>query len=621
MSMLAKDNSRVFSRRAFITGALQGSVLCILGGRLAWLQIAQGQRYKMLSDKNRIDTKMLAPSRGKIFDRFGLPLAVNDQNFRVLLVPEQTKDIERSLRNLQSYIDLDEAEIKGALERAGRVAKFSSVEVTDGLSWSEVSKIEVNLLDLPGLSIDVGEIRNYPNGVSSAHIVGYVGAVNRSELGQAPVLSLPGFKIGKTGIEKRYDREMRGEPGSSEVEVNVSGREVQELHRIDSRSGQNIVLSIDARLQNFTQEILAREKSASAVIMDVHTGAVYALASHPAFDPNDFTRGLSPSMWEGLLADPGHPLTNKAIAGQYPPASTFKMVTALAGLRAGKVTQGRTSYCPGYYKYGKDKFHCWKRGGHGTINLEQALAQSCDVYFYELAIEIGIEKIAHAARDLGLGQKLGFDLPQERPGLVPDKNWKMGHIGKIWRPGETIISSIGQGYLLATPLQLAVMTSRLVNGGYAVKPWITGYIGVQAQAPLQEKSWPKMDIHPWHATLIKRGMDAVVNHKRGTAFASRIEEEGLFMGGKTGTAQVKKITTEQRRLGVKNEDLPWIQRHHALFVGYAPLNNPRYACAVVVEHGIGGSKTAAPIAKELLIKVQQLNTADSTLLPKLTKES
>jgi len=388
--------------------------------------------------------------------------------------------------------------------------------------------------------------------------------------------------------------------------VNVIGREVRELKRKESGQGKRVVLTIDGELQRFAQERLAEQRSASAVVMDAHTGAVYALASHPAFNPNEFTSGLSVETWQELLADAAKPMTNKAIAGQYPPASTFKMITILAGLKSGHINSKTTVYCPGHYTFGKDKFHCWKRSGHGWVNPTTALAYSCDTFFYELSTEIGIDNIAAMAREFGLGEKLDFELSQERPGLVADKNWKLANRGQKWRPGETIVSSIGQGSMQATPLQLAVMTARLVNGGYAVKPWVSGN---ESHGVMDDRKWPKMSVNDRHLSIVKRGMDAVVNTKKGTAFGSRIEEPEMAMGGKTGTAQVKRITMADRKAGIKNEDLVWKHRHHALFVGYAPLDNPRYIASVVVEHGIGGSKTAAPIAHDLLVEVQKRNPA------------
>lgn len=601
---------KIFTRRTLIVGALQFAFMGLLAGRLAWLQIVQGRRYKTLSDKNRINIKMIPPSRGQIVDRFGVPLAVNNQSFRVQIVPEQAEDIEKSLRILQKFINLEEDRIQDVLRRSKNVSKFVPLSVRGDLTWEEVAKIEVNLPALPGVSIDAGEIRTYPYGHPTAHVVGYVGLPGKADIKKEPLLALPGFKIGKTGIEKYYDKALRGRAGTAQMEVNYIGQEVRELKRTPSSPGDRVMLTIDGELQRFVQERLSKQRSASAVIMDAHSGAVYALVSHPGFDPNAFTHGLSASAWEELLADKAHPLNNKAIAGQYPPASTFKMITALAALKAGLTTRQRLINCPGHYDYGNDRFHCWKYQGHGFVNLEEALIQSCDVYFYQLATEIGIDNLADMARAFGLGGKTGIGLPEERPGLVPDKDWKMGYYGAAWKPGETIISSIGQGYFQATPLQLAVMTARLINGSYAVKPWISAYLGERSLAP---GAWSKMDVHKWHLTLIKNGMDGAVNDKNGTAFNARIPEASLAMGGKTGTAQVKKITLKQRQQGTRNEDLKWSHRHHALFVGYAPLKKPRYVCTVVIEHGGGGSATAAPVAKDLLTEAQKRAPAETML--------
>lgn len=619
--MIEKDNERAkqFTRRAFVMGAIQGGILCVLGGRLAWLQIAQGTRYKTLAENNRINIKMLAPSRGEIVDRFGVPLAVNQQNFRVLITPEQTDDLKKALKKLHQIVELEEDTVTKILKQAEKSAAFVPLEVKDNLNWDQVAKIEVNLPDLPGLSIDVGELRTYPFADSTAHIIGYVGAVNKKELADNkndPVMKLPGYKIGKTGIEKSLDTDLRGSAGNVEMEVNVLGREVRELKRDNGTVGNRVVLSIDAELQRFTQERLAQTRSASAVIMDVHTGAVYALCSHPGFDPNLFTRGISEERWQELLYDPAFPLNNKAIAGQYPPGSTFKMVTALALLEAGAVHSRTTAFCPGHYELGRDRFHCWKRSGHGWVNIISALAESCDTFFYKYSTDIGIDKIADMARRLGLDQKYDFFLPEERPGLMPDKGWKERYIGQKWQPGETVVASIGQGYIQATPLQLAVMTSRLVNGGFAVKPWIVGMDGNHA---MNKQQWESLDIAKDHLELVKRGMNAVMLSKNGTARASQIPVEGMEMGGKTGTAQVKRITKAERRAGVKNEDLEWRLRHHALFVGYAPYTNPRYACAVVVEHGGGGSAAAAPVARDLLQMAQTRDPASTQIVSSTDK--
>lgn len=602
--------SKIFSRRAFVIGAGQGALLTLLGGRLAWIQLAEGGHYKTLSDKNRINVKIMAPSRGKIVDRFGVPLAINKQNFRLLIVPEQTDDVHKSLAKLSKLIEISDGDIKRVKKQSKKIASFVPIEIIDNLSWEEVSKLEVNIPDLPGISIDEGEIRDYPLGDSTCHLVGYVGSVSKSELTDDPVLKLPGFRVGKTAIERSYDSFLRGTAGTSHMEVNVRGREVRKLKNEESLEGDRVSLTIDAELQRHCQKILEKHKSASCIVMDAHTGAVYAMASHPGFDPNLFTKGISAEKWEELLANPAFPMNNKSISGQYPPGSTFKMVTALAALESGIATHRTMVDCKGSYELGSDRYHCWKLSGHGITTVTSALMKSCDSYFYKLSTEVGIEKIAAMAERLGLNQKYDFDLKEERSGLMPNKQWKQERYGEVWRPGETIIASIGQGYILATPLQLAVMTSRLVNGGLAVKPWLVGYVG---DRKIHQDKWPLIGLSNKNLKLVKKGMDRVVNHEDGTAYGARIEDPTMKMGGKTGTAQVKRINRLERSRGIKNEDLEWKYRHHALFVGYAPVENPRYVCSVVVEHGGGGSAVAAPIAKDLLLETQKRNPARSEI--------
>lgn len=599
------ERYKQFSRRAVVLGIGQVSLFALLAGRLGYLQIVQNEKYQTLSDKNRISLRLLPADRGEITDRFGVPLAINTANFRVFLIPEQTEDVVETLSRLSRIIPLSEVEKESVLVEIERNRRFTPVLVKENLSWDDMARIEVNLPDLPGISVDEGKSRQYPLGKATAHVLGYVGLVSKSELTDDPVMSLPGYRIGKTGVEKAYDQELRGEAGKIYVEVNAVGREIREIDRQEGQDGKRLTLTLDAELQLKCQERLAQEKSATAVVMDAYTGEVYALASHPAFDPNIFSSGISAEYWEELLANEANPLTNKAISGQYPPGSTFKMVTALAALENG-IKPDHTVYCPGYYEVGTDRFHCWKHSGHGYVGYISAMEQSCDVFFYEVAQKIGIAEIAKMARRLGLGNELGIEIPGEAPGLIPDKGWKRGRFGKPWYVGETVVAGIGQGYILTTPIQLATMTARLVNGGLAIFPKLVRAIqGEGNQIP----EWSVLNIPQAHIDIVKRGMDAVVNNKKGTANSSKIEEEPYSMGGKTGTAQVRRITTRMRAQGIENEDLAWKYRHHALFVGYGPVTNPRYVCAVVVEHGGGGSSVAAPLAQNLLLMVQKRDPA------------
>lgn len=595
------ERYKEFSRRALLIGAGQGALFAVLAGRLGWLQVVEQEKFQMLSDRNRISLRLVPAGRGEIMDRFGVPLAINTQNFRAFIVPEQTDSVEQTLDKLSRLIPVTEDDKQEALVQMSRHRRFTPLLVKENLTWDDMAQVELNLPDLPGVSIDEGEIRSYPFGAATSHIIGYVGRVSKAELTDDPIMNLPGFRIGKNGVEKSFDETLRGTAGQVQAEVNVVGREIRELKRTDPKQGHRLTLTLDADLQMQCQEMLARHRSASAVVMDAHNGEVYALCSHPGFDPNLFSRGIPADIWEELLADDTHPLTNKAVSGQYPPGSTFKMVTALAALEAG-ISPGMRVFCPGFTMLGSHKFHCWKQGGHGYVDAVQALAQSCDCYYYEVGKRIGVDAIAKMARRLGFGDRLGFEIPNEGPGLMPDRAWKLRRFREPWQQGETLNTAIGQGHVLATPLQLATMTARLVNGGRAVKPILVRMIEEEGS---QLKSFPALGLDPAHLGVVLRGMNAVVNEARGTAAGSRIHEAGYSMGGKTGTAQVRAITAAQRAAGIKNEDLPWRQRHHALFVGYGPVVNPRYVVSVVVEHGVGGSRAAAPLARDILLATQK----------------
>ena len=614
---MESDPDRVlsFTRRALVMGGVTGALMMTLGGRLAYLQLAQSEKFKTLAENNRIQVKLLAPVRGVIFDRSGQKLAINEQDFRVQITPEQTEDIEDSLQTLSRILPLRPNEINNVLTRAKQQPRFLPIEIIDNLSWEQVAAIEVNMPDLPGISIDVGKRRFYPEGPATAHVVGYVGSVAKTDQDGDPVLALPGFRIGKTGLEKTFEEQLRGMAGNSRIEVNVAGRMVRELERLDGTPGDGLALTIDLDLQKKVQEALSREKSASAVVMDAHTGAIYSLASSPSFDPNLFTTGIPQNAWDALNNDEAHPLNNKAAGGAYPPGSTFKMVTALAGLDAGVIKPETRVFCPGHYDIGDHRFHCWKKGGHGTVDLTGAIEQSCDVFFYSMSRDIGIDRIGAMARRFGLGEVPGIEVPEERKGVVPDQAWKRKTYKKKWDAGETVIASIGQGYLLATPLQLAVMTARLVNGGKAVKPWLVGAEG-DRMTPNSVRSWPGMNIPPEHLAMVRAGMMAVVNGDHGTAhaYAQKEDEDPLRgFGGKTGTAQVKRITMQQRNEGmVAQDDQPWKYRHHGLFVGFAPAHAPRYISCVVVEHA-GGSGPAVSISKEILMAAQDIRPADKPL--------
>ena len=599
------ERHKQFGRRAVVLAGGKMILFSVLAGRMFYLQVLEAERYRMMAEENRINLRLLAPPRGRIVDRFGVALADNRQIYRVLLIREDIPggDVAATLDVLARLIPIGAGERTRIIRDSRRNRGFVPVTVRENLSWKQVARIEVNAPDLPGILVEVGESRHYPHGRASAHVLGYVAAVAESDMTGDPLLELPSFRIGKAGVEKVHDLALRGSSGSSQVEVNAFGRVIRELERREGEPGAEVRITVDLELQ----KLLARRfggESGAAVVMDVHTGDILAMASKPSFDPNAFNEGLSAAEWQVVVSNERAPLINKTVAGQYPPGSTFKMVVALAALERGVVTQATQVFCPGYLKLGDVKFHCWRKGGHGLMDLHEGLSQSCDVYFYELARRTGIERIAAMARRLGFGSRLGLDLPGEQPGLVPTPDWKTAVIGDAWHQGETLLTGIGQAYLLATPLQMTVMMARLVNGGRAIVPRVTRAVGGVPFGDGVESVGLGLDAG--HLTAVRRALVAAVNDPLGTAYRARIEESGREMGGKTGTVQVRRITKAEREQGIrKNEELPWKQRDHALFIGFAPVAAPRYAVSLLVEHGGVGATVAAPIVRDVLLAAQR----------------
>lgn len=599
------ERSRGFARRALVVGGVQVALFAGLGARLYHLQVSRSAEYALLAEDNRVNQRLLIPPRGVILDRRGRPLARNVASYRLRVVRERAGDLRAVLGRLAELVALPPERVEAVLADAKRHPPFVPVAVRDDLSWDELARVAVRSPELPGVVLDSALSREYPHGAALAHVLGYVGAVSGSEQEEDPdpLLRLPDFRTGKSGIEGRYDRILRGRAGSSRVEVNAIGREIRELGRDDGEPGVDLRLSLDLDLQLFCAARLASELAASAVVLDARSGAVLALASVPSFEPAAFTAGLRRGSWAELRDNPRTPLVNKAVRGQYPPGSTFKMITALAALEAG-ISPTLQLRCPGYFYLRNARFHCWREHGHGRLGMEAALEQSCDVYFYELARRVGIDLIAAMARRFGLGEPQGVDLPGEQPGLVPTRAWKKATFDEPWHQGETLVCGIGQGYVLATPLQLAVMTARLANGGLAVRPWLARPDGTAAAPP------EPVGVTPASLEVVRRGMRAVVHGARGTARAAALNLPGVEIGGKTGTSQVRRISQADRAAGRhKRKDIPWEQRDHALFVGFAPFADPRYAVAVVVEHGQGGARVAAPIARDILRKALELDPA------------
>jgi penicillin-binding protein 2 len=592
----------------------QALVFTGLAARMYYLQVIESSRYRVLADENRISLRLLPPPRGRVLDRRGVPLAVNVQNYRIVIVPEEAEDVEKMLDRLDRLVQVPEHERRRILREVRRRRAFVPVTVRENLTWDEVSRIEVNAPDLPGINIDVGQTRSYPFGGASAHALGYVAAVAERELTGDPLLELPGFRIGKNGVERQYDLQLRGKAGNAEVEVNALGRVIRELRRQEGQPGQDLHLTIDIGLQEFVAKRIADQRRAAVVVMDAHKGDVLAMVSMPTYDPNAFNEGLSGKEWNNLITNPDAPLTNKVIAGQYSPGSTYKIAVALAALEANIPPSFRAS-CYGHIQLGNQRFHCWKKGGHGSVDMIDGIKGSCDVYFYELAKRVGIDRVAAMSKRLGMGQSLNLDVPGERNGLIPTREWKQAAIGVPWQLGETLVTGIGQGYVLTTPLQLAVMTARVVNGGYAVTPRLT--LAPPGVDPADEppRSFDSLGLNDAARRLVVQGMVEVVNNPQGgTAFGSRITEKQFAMGGKTGTSQVRRISLAERDRGVrKNEERPWRERDHALFVCFAPLDAPRYVAAVVIEHGGGGSTAAAPIGRDVLLEAQRRDS--SSVMP------
>lgn len=614
-----QPNTSSITRRTLMLGGLQLSTAGLIAWRMHQLGVIQGEKYLLLAEDNRINIRILPPARGLVYDRDGSLLTYNNRVYTIEIVAEQSGDPEKIINRLARLIPLSQNQIDKTLYEISKHRSFVPVTITTGLEWEHVAAISANSPALPGITLQLGLKRLYPKGADFAHVVGYVGSVNKRDLekeeNQGPLLKIPRFKIGKTGIEATMEIALRGKAGSKHIEVNSLGRVIRELDRDEGTPGINLQLTIAQKLQNYALERL-KGASGSAVVMDVTNGDILSLTSSPAYDPNIFLKSISQKDWK-ILNDPQYrPLINKAVSGVYPPGSTFKMVVALAALKAGVVSPLDDVRCTGYTSIRNHRFHCWKRGGHGSLNLREALRHSCDVYFYEMSQRVGIERITAMAQHLGLGVRPVIELPSIKQGLTPTKEWKLKVKKSEWVLGDSMNAGIGQGFVLASPLQLAVMVSRIASGK-KINPRL---LNMQDNITLPNQEAEPLEISKKHLDLVRRGMFEVSNHPRGTAYAARIKS-GHKIAGKTGTSQVKRITREERKRGIiKNKDLPWNRRDHALFVAFAPYENPKYAISVVIEHGGGGSKVAAPIARDIMKKALELNGEGYGSLPSYKRE-
>ncbi len=597
-----KSNAKL-SRRGLIIGGLQTAFIAGLAVRMRKLQVEDASEYRLLADENRINIRLIAPARGEIYDRNGKVIARNEQSFRITIVKEDAGDIEQTLYSLSNLIKISQNDAKRVIEEIERSAPFLPVTVKDQLSFEEIARIAANSPILPGVSVEQGLSRVYPLIESYAHVVGYVGPVSDTDLKDGnesnPLLKIPRFQVGKVGIERQFEDVLRGSAGVMKVEVNALGRVMRNLDRKEGKPGNNIQLTVDTELQAYIQARLGSE-SASAVVMNCKNGEILAIASSPSYDPNKFVKGISYSDFNELRENELRPLASKTVQDAYPPGSTFKIVTALAALEANIISPKDNFSCDGKMEISNRFFHCWKKDGHGEMDLAKSLSESCDVYFYELALKVGIERINEMATQLGLGIQHDVPMSAITKGLVPNREWKLKNREQDWLVGDTVNASIGQGYVLSSPLQLAVMAARLASGRN-VKPILTK--SINGQNFHDDKEFEDLKVDKVNLNIIRKALFKASNDRRGTAYGSRIINNKYRMAGKTGTSQVRNITDAERENGVtKNEDLPWKRRDHALFINFAPYDDPEIAVSVVVEHGGAGSKSAAPIARDITLQ-------------------
>ncbi|CAN5488301.1 penicillin-binding protein 2 [soil metagenome] len=582
-----------FTRRAMVLGGIQGGIGLLLAGRMAWISVAENEKYQLLSESNRVNLTLVPPRRGWIVDRKGLPLANNRTDFRVDIIPDRLQDKDATIAHLAQLLSLPPEEVDRIKEDLSNAAGFQPVQVAEDLDYEQYAAVSVRLPDLPGVAPAQGFSRHYPGGATVGHLIGYVGTASAKdyEAHKDPLLITPGFKLGKEGLERTFDAQLTGKPGAKRVEVTARGKVVRELTTRPDLPGHTLQLTIDAGLQEYAGRRLATQ-SGSVVVIDCHNGDVLAMASMPSYDPNSFSDGISHLEWEMLSQDDHVPLRNKSLQGLYPPGSTVKPMVALSFLEAG-LSPLDTVNCSGALRVGNTLFHCHKRRGHGSLDMKRAIAQSCDIYFYQMAQRMGMNTIAHMARRVGMGQKFDLPFPSQSYGTVPDPEWKQKKYGKKWEVYDTVNATIGQGYMLINPFQMAVMASRLASGRMLQPNFL-----MSAKRPAPEP----IGVADQHITTIREAMNMVVNGG-GTGGAARMSIPGVMLAGKTGTAQVRRITMAERAGGVRsNAGLPFKLRDHSLFQGFAPYDNPRYAVGCILEHGghTIRAQDAGPIASDVL---------------------
>ena len=587
------------NRRMFITGSLKFFIMIGIVSRLFFLQVKENKKYLTLSDKNRIREWKLAPVRGEFHDYFGNVIAGNFEAYQLHVIPEQVEDFRYVIYRLKDLLELSDIEFKKVLKKKNEIKPWETLIVSDNLSWQKFSKINNHLYDLNGVKPVISISRNYPFKENFTHLIGYVSQANQADIETTQAIKknfVPGLKVGKVGLEKTFEEKLIGTNDIERYEVNAYGRRISQLEFQKGQKGKTLRLTIDTEVQKLANELL-KDKAGSICVMDIYTGAVIAMHSSPSFDPNLFVFGISQDDWQLIRNDPMKPLVNKTLQGNYSPGSTIKPIVALSALENGIVNTNFTVQCTGKTEMYGQTYHCWKKKGHGYMNLRNAMKQSCDTYFYEVARKLGVDKLSETAKKFGLGEKVFGDLFDiEKKGLIPNTQWKKNALGKGWLLGETIITGIGQGYIQTTPIQLCLMTAQIANGGHKIYPHLV--LDDKVNDQLIDKFTPLYK----NSKNIKIVQDAIfssTNEVMGTSYRSRIDNPKYQFAGKTGTAQVKKITEEERELDLKTFQIPYEQRDHALYVAFGPYKNPRYALSIIVEHGGNGSTTAAPMATKL----------------------
>ena len=630
---VSKD--KLITRRMFVLSAAKVIIFVGIIGRLFSLQISENKKYSFLADKNRLRAWKLPPKRGIFEDYFGNTIADNNQVFQLHVVPEEVEDFNYLMVRLKNIIKIENKEIRRIYKKKEKQLPWQTLIISENLSWEEFSKLNLFLHELPGAKPVFSVARQYPQAENFTHVLGYVAEANTQDINNYSFIKenyIPGLRVGKTGLEKALEKELIGASGLQRYEVNAHGKKIKQIDRVEGIQGKNFRITIDQEVQNYVQKLLIG-KSGSISVMDIYTGDMIAMGSSPSFDPNQFVHGIDSKEWNKINEDPMKPLINKSVSGLYSPGSTIKPLVALSALENHVITPQFVHKCEGKMELYDHKYHCWQKKGHGYMRLRNAIKQSCDIYFYEVARRLGVDRLSITAKKYGLGEKVlsGYFF-EEKSGIIPSTKWKLKNIGKGWVLGETLLTGIGQGYILCTPLELCLTTAQMANGGFKIRPRIIDdgtviYEDIKSTIDNQLKKFElgskeeeeiitadvDLDLmktesvnlkplfrNPENVKFVNEAMYAVSNEFMGTAYASRHEKQKYQYAGKTGTAQIKSITEEQRELDIDIQDIPYEDRDHAVFIAFAPYENPRYAISVLIEHGGSGSKVAAPLAKKVI---------------------